>query len=113
MIRSAVTISLVQQARGGPFVFWDDLAESCRKAAGFGFDAVEIFAPSPDAVDRGLLQSLLETYQLQLAAVGTGAGMVLHQLSLTPPEADRRAPAMTKAARGPAATASGVALGQS
>ena len=29
MIRSCVTISLVPEARGGPFVFWDDLAAGC------------------------------------------------------------------------------------
>ena len=33
-IRSSVTVSLVPEARGGPFVFWDDLAAACRKAAG-------------------------------------------------------------------------------
>ncbi len=47
MMRSAVTISLVPEARGGPFVFWDDLLEGCRKAAALGFDAVEIFPPGP------------------------------------------------------------------
>src|SRR3954447_9527654 len=46
MIRSAVTISLVPEARGGPFVFWDDLTSGCRKAAELGFDAVEVFPPS-------------------------------------------------------------------
>ena len=43
MIRSCVTISLVPQVRGGPFVFWDDLAAGCHKAKELGFDAVEIF----------------------------------------------------------------------
>ena len=30
MIRSAVTVSLVPEARGGPFVFWDDLPADIR-----------------------------------------------------------------------------------
>ena len=45
---SAVTISLVPEARGGPFVFWDDLAAGCAKAAELGFDAVEIFPTTLD-----------------------------------------------------------------
>ncbi len=46
MIRSCVTVSLVPEARGGPFVFWDDLPAACREAAELGFDAIEIFAPA-------------------------------------------------------------------
>ena len=49
MIKSAVTISLVRERRGGPFVFWNDLAEGC-ESRGAGFDAVEIFPPGAEAV---------------------------------------------------------------
>lgn len=89
-MKSAVTISLVPQARGGPFVFWDDLPGSIRAAAELGFDAVELFAPGPEAVDADQLRSLLDEAGLSLAAVGTGAGMVVHQLSLTDRDAGRR-----------------------
>lgn len=89
-MKSAVTISLVSQARGGPFVFWDDLWGSIATATELGFDAVEIFAPGPDAVDRSRLRSELEAKQLRLAAVGTGAGWVIHKLSLTSPDAAQR-----------------------
>ena len=91
MPKSCVTISLVQEARGGPFVFWDDLAEGCRQAKELGFDAVEVFPPSPDAVDTEQLKGLLEQYGLSLAAVGTGAGWVLRGQSLTSGDADNRA----------------------
>lgn len=94
MIRSAVTVSLVPEARGGPFVFWDDLAVACREASALGFDAVEIFAPSSTAVDRAELRRLLDEHSLQVAAVGTGAGMVKHKLSLTSPHAAERSRAV-------------------
>ncbi|HAN96291.1 MAG TPA: sugar phosphate isomerase [Planctomycetaceae bacterium] len=90
-MKSCVTISLVAEARGGPFVLWDDPIVGCRTAAELGYDAVEIFAPGPDAVDRRELRLLLEENDLALAAVGTGAGWVKHRLHLAlPSETDRR-----------------------
>ncbi|MEZ5944179.1 MAG: sugar phosphate isomerase/epimerase family protein [Planctomycetaceae bacterium] len=83
MIQSAVTISLVSQAKGGPFVFWDDLAAGFQKAAQLGYDAVELFLPGPDAVDPQTIHKLSTDHNLKIAAVGTGAGWVIHKLSLT------------------------------
>lgn len=83
MVRSAVTISLVPEARGGPFVFWDDLPAAVARAAELGFDAVELFAPGPKAVEEEALRSMLADRGIRLAAVGTGAGWVIHKLSLT------------------------------
>ena len=94
MIRSAITVSLVEEARGGPFVLWDGLGPAFETAHSLGFDAVEIFAPGPDAVDRSELHRLVEATGLQVAAVGTGAGMVKHGLSLSDPAPEQR----TKAA---------------
>ncbi|MDB6034513.1 MAG: Sugar phosphate isomerase [Verrucomicrobiales bacterium] len=85
-MQSAVTISLVPQARGGPFVFWDDLAAGCEQAAAMGFDAVEVFPPSAEAVDARELRRLLTQHHLKLAAMGTGAGWLVHKLRLTDPD---------------------------
>lgn len=90
-MKSAITISLVPQARGGPFVFWDGLADGCAQAAAFGFDAVEIFPPSAEAIDRGELRALLDRYALKVAAFGTGGGWVIHKWTLTHPDAAVRA----------------------
>src|SRR4051794_998821 len=89
-IRSAITISLIPEARGGPFVFWDGLDESCRKARALGFDAVEIFPPSGDAVAESIVRPLLERHNLKLAAVGTGGGWVKHKLTLCSADATVR-----------------------
>lgn len=83
---SAVTISLVEEARGGPFVFWHDLPAACRRASELGFDAVEIFPPGPEAINPNELRALLAEHQLRLAAVGTGAGWVKHKLHLALPD---------------------------
>lgn len=85
-MRSAVTISLVPEARGGPFVFWDDLAAGCRHAAELGFDAVEIFPSSAQALNVPQVATLLAAQSLKCAAVGTGAGWIKHKLRLTDPD---------------------------
>lgn len=82
-MKSAVTISLVPEARGGPFVFWDTLDGATRAALELGFDAIEIFPPSAEAI-AGMKPGI------PVAAVGTGAGWVKHQLTLTSPDADVR-----------------------
>ncbi|MEZ6076444.1 MAG: hypothetical protein R3C56_12530 [Pirellulaceae bacterium] len=90
MIRSAITVSLVSEARGGPFVFWDDLSGAFSRTAELGFDAIEIFAPGPDAVEDKLLRGLIDQYGLPVAAVGTWCRMVRHGLNLTDSDAGRR-----------------------
>jgi sugar phosphate isomerase/epimerase len=92
-MKSAITVSLVTEARGGPFVFWDDLVAGCAAAARHGFDAVEIFAPAANAVPIGLARELMERHSLKVAAVGTGAGWVKHKLRLTDPDPAVRAKA--------------------
>ncbi len=90
MLRSSVTVNLVPEARRGPFVFHDDIVAACSTAAELGFDAVEIFAPSGDHLPTESLRDLLDGNRLRLAAVGTGAGMILHGLSLCDPNESAR-----------------------
>jgi sugar phosphate isomerase/epimerase len=89
-MKSCVTISLVPEVRGGPFVFWDDLITSCQRASRLGFDAVEIFPAAADAFDPESLQRTLSDNGLRLAAVGTGAGWVKQKLTLTDPDSRQR-----------------------
>ena len=92
-MKSAITISLVPQARGGPFVFWDGLARGCEEAAALGFDAVEIFPSSANAFDAAELGQLLTKHKLRVAALGTGGGWVVHKWSLTHADPSIRAQA--------------------
>src|SRR2546423_15710828 len=82
-MRSAITISLVPETKGGPFVFSNGLADGCAQAAALGFDAVEVFPPSASAPELAELPALLERHNLRVAAIGTGAGWVVQKLHLT------------------------------
>ena len=82
-MKSAITVCLVPEARSGPFVFHDGLRDGCRIAAELGFEAVEVFPPSGDSALLAPLAELLSEFDLQLAAMGTGAGWIQHQLTLS------------------------------
>jgi sugar phosphate isomerase/epimerase len=73
----------VEEARGGPFVYHDGFRDGCERAAKLGFDGVEIFAPGPDAISVEEVKSIAGDLGLGVAAVGTGAGMILHGHSLS------------------------------
>lgn len=91
--RSAVTICQVDEAAAGPFVLRGPLDRALAAAAEHGFAAVELFFPGPDFVDLDVLRGWLGDHDLAVAAVGTGAGMLRHGLSLTDADPARRAAA--------------------
>jgi sugar phosphate isomerase/epimerase len=93
-MRTAVTLCQVPEAAAGPFVFHQPLAEGFSLAKETGFDDVELFLPGPDAFSIDEIKSLSQTHGLGIAAVGTGAGMVKHGLSLTDPSLDKRVAAL-------------------
>ena len=82
-MKSCVTISLVPSLKGGPWVLWDNLEKSLQTAYQVGFDGVELFTKNASIESEKPLDSLLNQYNLSLGAVGTGAGKVLHGLTLT------------------------------
>lgn len=51
---------------------------------------MELFTASADAVDSEKLLQLCEANKIKIAAVGTGAGKVLHGLTLTSPDKQTR-----------------------
>ncbi|MGZ8898727.1 MAG: TIM barrel protein [Limisphaerales bacterium] len=97
-MKPAVTVSLVPEARGGPFIFWDDLPGACKKAAALGYAAIEVFPPAPGALDAEQLRGLLREHRLALATLGTGGGWIRQKLTLTSanPEVRARAVAFIK-----------------
>lgn len=87
---TSLTVSLVPEARGGPFILWDPLPAACRKAKELGYDAIEVFPPSAEGLDADLLEKALRDHGLKLAALGTGAGAVIRKLTLTSPDPEVR-----------------------
>jgi len=93
-MKSAITLSQVPQAAAGPFVFHQPLAEGFAAAAKHGYDSVELFFPGPDFITVEEVKALAAEHDLGIAAVGTGAGMVKHGLSLTDPDPAKREAAL-------------------
>jgi len=82
-VKVSVTVCLIPEARGGPFVLWEDLPGSVRQAVELGYDAIELFPPEPDALSPKAVKELLAPHNLAVSAVGSGAGWVRHKLSLS------------------------------
>src|SRR4249920_3404118 len=93
-IKVSVTVCLIPEAKGGPFVLWDDLPAAARLASELGFDAIELFPPEPDALNLNEVKALLAKHNLAISAVGSGAGWVRHKLSLTHADPAHRAKAI-------------------
>lgn len=92
-MKSAITVSLVPEARGGPFVFWDDLEAAFAAAARLGFDGIEIFPATPEAAAPEIVEPLVDKYGLEVAALGTGGGWVAHRWHFASPDPAVRASA--------------------
>ena len=95
MIKSAVTVALVPQIKSGPWIFWENLEQAMAKAENLGFDGIELFTADDNAIDAEELSYSLNMHQLELAAVGTGAGKVIHGLTLTDPNPEIRKKAIS------------------
>jgi len=93
-MKSAITLSQVPEAAAGPFVFHQPLAEGFAAAKKHGYDSVELFFPGPDFITVDEVKALAAQHDLGIAAVGTGAGMVKHGLSLTDVDSEKREAAL-------------------
>ncbi|MGB0328933.1 MAG: TIM barrel protein [Akkermansiaceae bacterium] len=93
-MKSAITLCQVPEAAAGPFVFHQPLADGFAGAKRHGYDSVELFFPGPDFITVDEVKALASEHDLGIAAVGTGAGMVKHGLSLTDPEPSKREAAL-------------------
>jgi sugar phosphate isomerase/epimerase len=89
-MKPAITLSLIPETKGGPFVFSGSLVEGFAHAARLGFDAVELFPTLAEDLDAREVKRLTEKHELKISAVGSGAGWVRHKLRLTDPDATIR-----------------------
>jgi len=85
MIKSCVTIARAPEIKTGPWIYREDFEISIPKAKALGYDAVELFTSSADSVDPEKLEALSRSNEIEIAAVGTGAGKVVRGLTLIDP----------------------------
>jgi sugar phosphate isomerase/epimerase len=89
-MKTSATVTLVPTLSEGPWIYWEDLGVSISKAKHAGFDAVELFPASAEAIQIQELARLLEQYQMTISAFGSGAGKALFNLHLTSPNESLR-----------------------
>ncbi len=89
-MKTAITLSLLPSRPSMPFVLGPDLDEGFALAAELGFDAIEIFPPSMDALDRPKIAKLSQQHSIPVSTIGTGGGAVSQGLTLTDADADIR-----------------------
>lgn len=93
-MRVSATVCLVPSLSRGPWIYWHDLEAAAAHAAELGLDGLELFTTGPEAPPSADVRALLERHGLACAAVGTGAGKVLHGLTFTDPDPEVRARAV-------------------
>ena len=93
-MKSAITLCQVPEALHGPFVLRTPLPDAFATAAEIGFDAVELFLPGPDFIKPGEVKELAGKHGLAIAAIGTGAGMLRHGLTIADDAAGKREAAL-------------------
>jgi len=98
-IQSSVTLSLVEESRSGPFVFWEGIAGSMDIASSLGFDGVEIFPSDAESLAGVPIGQMAADRNLSISAIGTGAGWVKHRLSLADGSSNKRREAIEFIAR--------------
>lgn len=93
-MRISATVCLVPTLSRGPWIYWHDLAAAAAHAGSLGLDGLELFTTGPEEPPASEVRSILEDHGLACAAVGTGAGKVLHGLTFTADEEHVRSKAV-------------------
>lgn len=79
-----------------PVILRGSIAANIKKAAQFGYDAVEIHVGDPGSLDLPEIIKASEENKIQVATIGTGLAYVKDKLSFTHPRQETRARAVER-----------------
>ncbi len=85
-MKLSITLSLLPSSPQRPFVLGPDVDAGFRLAAELGYDAVEIFPPSLEALAEADLSGCIAKYGIPVSTIGTGGGAVSLGLTLVDPD---------------------------
>lgn len=86
-------LSVAVAANGAPpsaFVVWRGFEESFSKAAGLGYDGVELALKDAQEIDADALRSALDQHGLQVSCISTGQVFAVSGLYFTHPDPQKR-----------------------
>ncbi len=86
----------VQPTRFAAATFKGDFERNLARIAELGYDGVELAIRDPDVMDADGLVDLVEKYDLQVPAIGTGQAWGEEHLSYTDPDPEVRAAAIAR-----------------
>lgn len=87
-----------QRANFAPILLQGDIGESFAKAAGYGYEGIELHLRDPHDVDWDKILEMVGQYSLAVTAIGTGAGARVDGLTFTDPDAAVRKRAIERVA---------------
>ena len=88
-MKTAVTIADTN-AKASAFVVWRGFRESIKKAAGYGYDGVELALKGADDLRAGDLRRWLTEYHMEVSCITTGQVFADRGLYFTHPEQEMR-----------------------
>lgn len=94
-MKKAIVVS-THAAQFNAVAFKGDLETNLARVASLGYDGAELAIRDPKAIDVDALARLLQTYGLEVPAIGTGQAWGEEGLSFTDPDADVRRAAVER-----------------
>lgn len=82
-MKSAVNVSLIPELTNTPHIPQGNFKEICKMISEYGFDGIELFPGSGKDLSVSEIKQITEANNLNVCAIGTGAGKVLYGLTLT------------------------------
>ena len=89
-MKIAAGISLIPELTNTPHIPQGDLEKMCKTISEYSYDGIELFPRKAHDISFSKTKEITNAYNLNVCAIGTGAGKVLYGLTLTDPRTDVR-----------------------
>ena len=89
-MKIAVCISLIPELKNTPHVLTSNFEDTCKVISNYGYNGIELFPKSGKDISVSKILDITQQNNLEVCALGTGAGKGLFGLTLTSPDKEIR-----------------------